>query len=309
MRPRSLISAATVAMLLLGVGVAVAPSSDAAFPGRNGRLVFAREVPAGDHTQTDLWSVRPDGTDLRRLTATPNRNEFGPTWNAAGDRIAFWRTKAPFGPGSIWVMDADAQHQQQLTHGFDARDPAWNPAGTRLVFTRIVGSDSDLWTMRASDGGAARALTSGPALDFEPAWAPGGRRIAFTRGSAQGDPGDVYLIDVASHATRRLTRSAAYDHQVNWGPGGAWLVLERDYDRSSVIVAVRADGSQRVRLTSGHFDTGPAFSPDGRRIAFGSDRGTALDDLWIMHSDGSHLVDVRKLRYSEGFPDWRPLPG
>ena len=55
------------------------------------------------------------------------------------------------------------------------------------------------------------------------------------------------------------------------------------------------------------FDVGPAFSPDSRFIAFGSDRGGAvLDDLWVMHADGTALHRVRALRFSQAFPDWQP---
>jgi TolB protein len=300
----------------VGVGVAllVAPAASvpahAAFPGSNGRLAFQREMPAGDHTQTDLYTMRPDGSGLLRLTATPNRNEFGPAWNATGTRIAFWRTRAPFGPGSIWVIGPDGGHQQQLTHGFDARDPAWNPAGTRIVFTRVGGGNFNLWTMRAADGGDLRRLTSGPALDFEPAWSPTGTRIAFTRGFERGDVGDIYTKNISTGRLTHVTRSADYDHQAAWGPGGKRLVFERNFSASSSIFAVNGDGSRLMRLTRGpYFDTGPAVSPDRRLIAFGSNRGgVVLDDLWVMNADGTDLHRVRHLRFSEGLPDWRPRP-
>jgi Tol biopolymer transport system component len=300
---------AAVGLTLLAAPAASMPAY-ATFPGSNGRLVTQRESPAGDHTQTDLYTINPDGSGLVRLTATPNRNEFGPEWNATGRRITFWRTPAPFGPGSIWVMGARGHHQHQLTHGFDARDPSWNPAGTRIAFTRIAGADSNLWTMRASDGGGLHRLTSGPALDFEAAWSPDGTRIAFTRGFAEGDPGNICVLDLNSGMVHRITHSPAYDHQAGWAPNGKNLVFERDFDSSSAIFTVRADGSHLTRLTFGpHFDVGPTFSPDGSRIAFGSDRGPAtLDDLWQVNSDGTGLRQMRHLRYSEGFPDWQPLP-
>jgi len=308
MRPSRLVSVSLGTGLVVALGVSL--PAQAAFPGSNGRLAFEREVPAGDHTQTDIYTIRPDGSGLTRLTATSNRNEFGPAWNAAGTRIAFWRTPAPFGPGSIWVMDAQGHHQKQLTHGFDARDPAWNPAGTRIVFTRVQGASSHLWTMRASDGGGLRRLTSGPVLDFEPAWSPDGTQIAFTRGFQQGDVGDIYILSLKSGRLTQVTRSPAYDHQVAWAPCGKRLVFERDVPTSSSIFAVNADGSQLARLTRGpFFDTGPAFSPDGRYIAFGSDRGgVSLDDLWVMKANGTDLHRVRHLPFSEGFPDWQPLP-
>jgi TolB protein len=297
--------------LMLLSAMAAPMAARAAFPGANGRLVFELEAPAGDHTQTDVYTIAPDGGSLVRLTASPNRNEFGPAWNAAGQRIAFWRTRAPFGPGSIWVMGPRGHDQRRLTHGFDARDPAWNPAGTRIVFTRASGSDFNLWTMRASDGARQRRLTSGDALDFEPAWSPDGTRIAFTRGFQQGDPGDIWLLNLTTGRVHRITHSPAYDHSVGWAPDGKRLVFERDFVSSSAIFTVRLDGSHVRRLTDGpHFDTGPAFSPDGRTIAFGSDRGSALlDDLRLMDADGTDLRTVRHLRFSEGFPDWQPRGG
>src|SRR3990172_9209589 len=97
---------ALAGLIAIVVAACVVPGRpvNAAVPGANGRLAFEHEAPAGDHTQTDIYSVLPDGSQLRRLTATPDRNEFGPAWDPSGTRIAFWRTPAPFGPGSIWVM-------------------------------------------------------------------------------------------------------------------------------------------------------------------------------------------------------------
>jgi TolB protein len=298
------IGAAVIGGALLAT-LAPAPPGQAAFPGGNGRIVFQRELLAGDHTQVDLFTVQPDGRGTRRLTATPDRNEFGPAWSADGGGIAFWRTSAPFGPGSLWVMNADGSGRRRLTSGVDARDPAWNPGGTRLVYQQGF----DLITLRASDGGGQHRLTAGRALDFEPAWSPDGRRIAFTRGFAAGDVGDIYLLGPRSETITHVTRSPAYDHQVAWAPGGHWLVFERDFASSSVIFAVRPDGSGLHRLTTGeHFDISPAWSPDGRRIVLGSDRGSGLHDLWVMHRDGTRLHRLLQLPGSaEGFPDWQPV--
>lgn len=277
----------------------------AAFPGKNGRLAFEREAPAGDHTQTDIYTVRPHGSGLTALTTTPDQNEFGPAWNRMGTSIAFWRTPAPFGPGSIWTMDGDGTNQRRLTSGIDARDPVWNSAGTRIAFTLADASGFHLWTMRASDGGDRTQITSGSSQDFEPAWSPDGTQLAFTRGFEQGDPGDIHLIDLNTGFVRRQTHSPDYDHQVVWSPDGQRIVFERNFAASSSIFTVNADGSNLTALTSGpFFDTGPAFSPDGRYIAFGSDRGGAfLSDLWTMKSNGRNLHRILRSPVSEGFPD------
>lgn len=297
----------TVALVVLFL--ACAPAADAGFAGTNGPIVFERELPAGSHTQVDVYAMTATGTGLRRLTSTTEFNEFGPTSNAAGTRIAFWRTPAPFGPGSIWTTGASGGTPHRLTTGFDARDPAWSPDGKRVVFTRETADGSDLASMRASDGGDLQEVTTGAPVDFEPSWSPDGTRLAFTRGSADGDVGDIYVLTLATGALTHVTHSSTTDdHQVAWSPDSTQLVFERDADTASSIYTVGANGGSVVRLTRRtFFDVGPAWSPDGTTIAFGSDRsGAFLDDLWLMHADGTDKHDIRPLDGSEAFPDWAP---
>jgi Tol biopolymer transport system component len=303
-----------VGAVLVGLVAAVCvgpggPAANAAFPGENGAIVFESQSVAGDHTQTDVIEVENDETHV--LTHTADKNEFGPAWNAAGKRIAFWRTKAPFGPGNLWVMQGDGSHQRRLTDGVDARDPAWNPGGDRLIYTQVGSGQWDLYSLRVFDGGDRHQLTQGSALDFEAAWSPVGRFIAFTRGFATGDVGDIYLLDLRNHHVTQVTDSAGYDHQAAWSPDGTRLVFERDFDRRNQICSVKPDGTGLVVLAGGpHFDIGPAYSPDGTKIAFGSDRATdsPFHDIWVMNADGSNkhrLVELPDA--ADGFPDWQPV--
>lgn len=110
--------------------------------------------------------------------------------------------------------------------------PAWSPDGARLAFTRAREEGerklAELWVMDA-DGTSAKRLTAGQ-YDSGPAWSPDGQRIAFTR-----------LLP----------------------PNG------RDVPPVSSLMVVDADGNGERALTSAAtFDRDPAWSPDGRRIAF-----------------------------------------
>jgi Tol biopolymer transport system component len=303
---RGAMEASVVALVFSLLVVPGAPVF-ATFPGQNGLIVYQHEEPAGDHTQTDMFTVMPDGSGMERLTNSPDRNEFDPAWNARGTRIAFWRTKAPFGPGNLWVMDADGSDQRRLTKGVDARNPSWSPAGDRLVYNQLSDGTSDLFTLRVSDGGGRRHLTSGPAEDFEPAWSPNGRFVAFTRAFATGDAGDIYLLDRRTGHVTQVTDSIGYDHQVGWSPGGNKLVFERDFNRRFAICSVHPNGTGLRILTGGrHFDISPAFSPNGQRIVFGSDRpGEGFHDLWVMHADGTNKHRLLEQEFAEGFPDWQ----
>jgi TolB protein len=274
---------------------------DAPIPHLNGRLAFQRG--------TDIYTAWPDGSGLTALTNTPSQNELGPVWSPTGTKIAFWRALLAGGPGSIWTMKGDGTLQGQLTSGIDARDPAWNPSGTRIAFTVADATGFHIWTMRASDGGDRRQVTSGPGLDFEPAWSPDGTRLAFTRGFEEGDTGDICVINLENGVTTFLTHSPEYDVDVAWSPDSSRVVFERDFGSSSSIYVIDADGSPEIRLTSGMFDNGPTFSPDGRFIAFGRYREGVINGLSTMTPNGHQLRSILQSTVALGFPDWQPLRG
>lgn len=93
------------------------------------------------------------------------------------------------------------------------------------------------------------------------------------------------------------------DHEVS--PDGEWIAFTEAGVREDLFVA-RARGTEYRRLTDDGFrDRGPAWSPDGARIAFYSDRSGAYD-LWMTRPDGSGLAPVTSGLGTPGFPVWSP---
>ncbi len=171
----------------------------------------------------------------------------------------------------------------------------------RIFFAHGAPAKATIFISNA-DGGEEHPLLQSTSLDYNPSWSPDGRWIVFT--SERDGSADLYRVKPDGTGIERLTDNPAYDDQAAFSP---------ESDRI-VFVTTRANGHAnlwtldlRTRkatpLTSGA-DGGncrPSWSPDGKWIAFSSDRGSTLPmgkgrwehlqiaDVYLIHPDGSGL--------------------
>jgi Tol biopolymer transport system component len=307
-----------------------APAAEAAFPGRNGRIVIAGDRPshvdarAGD---MDIWTFDPDGGHARNLTPMLVGDEWSPRWSADGRRIVFTSNSHSGGQYDLFVMNADGTGRRQLTSTEQTEDVAsWSPDGRRIVFDRWFGDfDADVLTIRA-DGGGEQNLTRSPGvMERQPSWSPDGREIAFSFGGDAGTQrGDIYTMRPDGSRRRQLTATASdtdprgTDEETPvWAPDGRSLAFNGDTAAGDFeLWVMRADGSGRRNVTNSpdSGDGGGAWSPDGRTLLFGSDRdddGNPEDadhDLYAMRADGGRQRNITRDPYFETGPDWQPLP-
>lgn len=128
----------------------------------------------------DIWSVRTDGTDRRRVTAT-GHDELAPTMSPDGARILFYSNRD--GHYETYVMDADGSNPVRLTFsrggastleegpsGTDAFDPAWSPDGRFIALVEAHEGQRDIYVTRADGTGRLR-VTRSAADDYFPSWA------------------------------------------------------------------------------------------------------------------------------------------
>ena len=229
----------------------------------------------------------------------------------------------------IYVMNADGKNQRRLTNNrADDWSPSWSPDGKRIVFIsdrdghahpRIPGRfTSEIYVMDA-DGGNPRRLTDNPARDYAPSWSPDGKRITFSsdRDNDRDHNIEIYVMDADGGNQERLTNNLTEDEDPAWSPDGKRIAFSarreghvvHNLDITYEIYVMDSDGQNEQRLTENrNNDWSPAWSPDGRRIAFESDRkGDVVSfDIYVMDADGGNQQKLTNHRAWDGSPSWSP---
>jgi len=162
---------------------------------------------------SDIFTVRPDGERLRRLTK--NRAiEVSPTWSPDGEFIAFVSDRT--GTPQIYVMDADGGNMRRLTfNGSYNTHPVWSPDGQWIAYETRVNGQFDIWLIDP-DGSVNVPLVTHPRSDESPSWAPNSRKLIFS--STRRGRADLYVIDRDGSSARRLTSAAGDNTSPSWGP-------------------------------------------------------------------------------------------
>ena len=174
--------------------------------------------------------------------------------------------------------------------------PVFSPDGDQVAFTwdGPAGDNFDLYVKLVGAGEPLR-LTSHPGVDSSPAWSPDGKHIAFTR-FHQGQSA-IYTVPALGGPERKLLQlglgSAWFGYpMVVWSADGRWLAFT---DKSSpqggpAVFLLSVETLEKRRLTSPsaqHLgDWWPAFSPDGKTLAFIRQMSEGVSDIYLASVDG-----------------------
>ena len=207
----------------------------------------------------------------------------------------------PLFPYDIFTANPDGSGMTKITDNpkYDA-EPIVSPDGSQIVFGSQRDGDFDIYIMRA-DGSDLRRLTRKVGYDGGPWFSPDGKKIVWRAWYPEseeelalwrdcmennyiiGVPLDIWVMNTDGTNKIRLTNNGATNWSPSWYPDGQRLIFSSNMDdwhddiqkfgHNFELYLINIDGTGLERITFNNvFDSFPMFSPDGKKLAFASNR-------------------------------------
>jgi TolB protein len=228
--------------------------------------------------------------------------------------------------GWLWRQNLESAEAEQLTSsaGYDYQ-PDCSPDGRWVIYSSYVNDAVELWELDLGDN-KAHQLTSAGAVNLEPRFSPDGKRVAFVSTSynrrfhifvADFDEGKLSNIRRLTGETRSTLPRYYYspfDHEISpaWSTDGSEILYVSN--RNHIY---GTGGFWRMKAEPGavaheiHYEettwkARPDFSPDGKRVVYGSYLGQQWHQLWLMPSEGGDAFPISYGDFDNINPRWSP---
>lgn len=244
-------------------------------------------------SETRLANPRPSPATISRAAWGAQLLRIRRFWPAAllgvafVAAVAFWQ--------SVWSPRSQSTSQFRAVPltSFQGRESqaAFSPSGNQIAFMwdGPQGDNPDIYIKLLGDETPLR-LTTNPSADSKPAWSPDGNFIAFLRQSAEGSA--FYLIPALGGAERKLADISPYripslGNSPYFSPDGKYLAIpdKSTAEQPMSLFLLSLETGEKRRLTSpsaGNGDHYPAFSPDGKTLAFVRVGSWSTGDLYVV---------------------------
>ncbi len=262
-----------------------------------------------------IFTIPALGGTERRLYRGPDHLGGGLSWSPDGSLIAFSESHDN-DPTRAWISllsvgDSTIREISSPTPGWIDRSPSYSPDGSRIAFIRsaVAGVSNDIYVM-AANGGRAKRLT----FDHRPmtgslAWTSDSREIVFA--SARGAEMGLWVVAAEGCIPRpvagpvgqagwptipsRTDKTLVYEQGV--GKADVWRFDLKDSKHpQKAPYSLISEKGDKMR---------PELSPDGKKVAFESDR-LGFWDIWTCDVDGISCDQITSLHGTAGRARWSP---
>ena len=257
--------------------------------------------PVGDRGISNIYMADYDGARQQRVTISKSL-DISPVWSPDGRSIAFssWRTSFQ----DIYVLyPYGGPELQNPTKGNSSKQnylPAWSPDGSKLAFTSNRDGNAEIYVMNR-DGSGVQRVTNHPMIDVTPTWSPTGTQLAFTS-DRSGTP-QIYIVNADGTQLQQITRES-YCDRPTWSPAPLNEIAYSARSGGGNIIKVFDFATRSTRALTDNIgnNESPAFSPNGRHIAFVSSRA-GKEQIFTIHRDGSGLRQITRTGTNR-YPHW-----
>jgi len=256
----------------------------------------------------------------KKLTDRKTDQSFfnlAPSFSPQGDKIAFLTDRRTY--VDIYLMSAiDGKVLGRLVGGeksakFEAMfllrpGISWSPDGKEIAFVAKAGDRNALYTLNVKKKQVTRNLKFELDGMFKPSWSPDGKRVVVV--GLKDGMSDLYLVNLGNRSIQRITADPYEETDPEWSPDGQWIAFSSDRPDASLtfsgdrdfpfgqydVFVMRPDGTEMRRITNDVAnDSRPSWSPDGRRMAFISDR-SGVGNIYVAELDS--LVEQPAVYYA-----------
>ncbi|HPZ10452.1 MAG TPA: DPP IV N-terminal domain-containing protein [Candidatus Eremiobacteraeota bacterium] len=269
----------------------------------------------------DIYLLKPDGSKLEPLILSTKENIKNnyPSWSPDGKNIIF--TTNQDGQNEIYIYNLKNQQRKNITNDpSEDKQACYSPDGEKIAFSSNRDGDYEIFIMNP-DGTGIKQITfnskeeNEPEIDPDfaflipepgknlwddtnPVWSPDGKKIAY-ESSCVELPENYYdvLLGIDNPSPKILHTTM----------GDLQIPVQKNRERDIDIMVINPDRSGYHNLTNHpDLDIEPAWSPDGKKIAFSSNRRGNFQ-IFAMNSDGTGLYQVTKRSTAnDTHPTWSP---
>ncbi len=284
----------------------------------DGRLIaLHRYFPEQERSQ--LLVIPPTGGS-ERIVTEDSRTDGPVAWSPDSRWIVTSTSETPHGPLGLVAIDSKSGEVRRLTkpaqpNWYDS-DPAVAPDDGSLIFSRDLGSTSELYRLKLTSDfrpdGTPEQITAHHRWTGMPAFAANGKAIVYSSG-IKDDVASLWLLPLAPVGQPRLLlRSSNSSYQPalsrsrNRLAFSAGRIFRVDTWRLDVTPGFKPAGPPVRLISSTHTDYNAQYSPDGKRIVFHSTRSGA-SEIWVSDADGGNATRLTDFNAPiTGSPRWSP---
>ncbi|BDC52282.1 hypothetical protein F183_A45970 [Bryobacterales bacterium F-183] len=231
---------------------------------------------------------------------------FQPQWSPDGRRLAYWTLPELTGRRDVFTVAVNGSSPPVALTNDPPLDwnPEWSLDGRHMYFLSDRGGTMNIWRVEIDPAsgqaaGAPTPMTSPSKYVKHFRLSRDGKSFVYVASEGHAELLSAGLAPGARSLTSKPTLVGDATPSVNGfmiSPDETKIVFDNLGDPQEDLWIMNIDGTGRRRLTNDRFrDLDPAWSPDGKKIAFYSDRDGKKYNIWTIFADGSGLQQLTRM--------------